>query len=773
MISFSTGLVNVEQFRARFPFVVLRSRQETPVHLFTAELRTRNSSYWKLVESLGSIAVPILREESAKKWDTIVNFHVHPLMETISVKAQELAISFMGSWMFKLPDLLEWSDRGVDYRALLATNWDPLVGAFSNWEAKDEAVPVEFVLRTPPGEDIIQILQSFPRVVRPTRTAFGYATKTKFASSSKTGFVSRIRGNLIARVKGFAADPNYLTLVLKYKGKKVILVARPLHLLETIDPVSCKARMPVGGRMIGFGGAAKSMAPEGPTAISGPVHEIKISYPAERFDSRTHQILSHALQLLIPEDVLEEMLRSFSQGSSFYLWRLNGKDKAVEFLRQWYLAKRLLTSAYTETADLEVSQNISGFHGRQRRYLENLLRQSGVNGAPFRDSWILYLNHGDAGNAISWDVLDVETQSKAAQVLRRYSEDFGELAALAFAAEQELERVANIDHVLKRMQHRLFDYSHMRTLFIESPGAFLQHLLAGASSDDAPQFDNWLQQRLQGNLMHKDCKPDSFYGSAYAQYTALVDYYDKKDINAAVPAVDEIKRFLLIASLPKGHLVRIRHEDDPYHSGLYQLIERLDLCSFLLQDANGLQLATDAPLHVVRRRFCLLSAALALGVASLHKCTARHSVSNGRAHRPPLQERCVMTAGFEDGDQVAHSSVQRQRFEFTSKDESTGVCTLKDNKGYLFQLRPDDPAPITIGRFSHQDKRLMTGTWALADPAFVYNTLLDSKPDLTVDFEVQHNIVQDCYSGTACVIRDERDLPISVKHATPGKPHAE
>ncbi|KAL8443452.1 hypothetical protein Emed_006807 [Eimeria media] len=911
------------------------------------KLRTPNSSYWTLVESLRSIAVPILRGESAQKWDTIVNFHIHPLLETISVKAQELAISSMGSWMFKLPNLLEWSDRGLDYRALLATHWDPLVGAFSNWEAKeelytkqglhwreaarmkqmyllflqqayrlsflqedsqhpllrpgtascmsqfvarleasgsprlkaildyvrlpkafftwelvnycflkmqdencanlpvyfssvsDEAVPVEFVLRTPPKEDAIRILQSFPKVVRPARTAFGYATKTKFASSSKTGLVERVRGNLIARVKkshgpklimevrGFAADPNYLTLVLKYKRQKVELVAKPLHLLETIDPVNCKARLSLGGRTNSFGEAAKSAESKGPPGTSAPVHEVKITYPAERFDSRTHQILSHALQLLIPDDVLEEMLRSFSQGSSSYIWRLNGKDKAVEFLRQWYLAKKLLSSAYTETVNLEVSQNISGFHGRQRKYLENLLRQSGVDGKPFRDSWILYLNHAHAGNPMSWDVLDVEAQSKADQLLRRYSADFGELAALAFATEQELERVAGLDHVLKRMQRRLFDYSHMRTLYIESPGAFLQHLLSRESSDEVPQFDNWLQQRLQGNLMHKDCKPDSFYGSAYAQYTALVEYYDKKDINAPVPAADEIKRFLLVASmyraqcaelfflaaslfvnspflmqsnldrimrkqthectsvlehkrlfcvmlvdlpdagLPKGHLVRIRHEDDPHHGGLYQLIERLDLCSFLLQDANGLQVATDAPLHVVRSKSCRFSAALAFAAAPLHKCAAKHSMPNGKAPRPVPLGLCVMTAGFEDGDQVAHSSVQRQRFEFTSKDESTGVCTLKDNKGYLFHLRPDDPSPITIGRFSQHDKRLMSGTWTLADPPFVYNTLMDSTPDLTVDFEVQHNIVQDCYSGLACVIRDDRDLPISVKYATP------
>lgn len=49
---------------------------------------------------------------------------------------QELAISLLGRYAHKLPSLLEWSDRDVDYKALIATNWEPLIRALSNWEAK-------------------------------------------------------------------------------------------------------------------------------------------------------------------------------------------------------------------------------------------------------------------------------------------------------------------------------------------------------------------------------------------------------------------------------------------------------------------------------------------------------------------------------------------------------------------------------------------------------------------------------------------------------------
>lgn len=125
-------------------------------------------------------------------------------------------------------------------------------------------------------------------------------------------------------------------------------------------------------------------------------------------------------------------------------------------------------------------------------------------------------------------------------------------------------------------------------------------------------------------------------------------------------------------------------------------------------------------------------------------------------------------AGFEDGDQVCHRSVLRRRFEFTDKDETTGVFSIKDKNAYQFKLRPIEKTPITIGRFSQQGKRLRSGTSMLADPRSAYSTLLDLKPNFIVEFEVEHNFVQDCYSGLACVVRDDRDLPITVHHAMPG-----
>lgn len=51
---------------------------------------------------------------------------------------QELTISLLRHSASKLPNVLEWSSRYVDYRALIATNWDPLVKALSNWEARGE-----------------------------------------------------------------------------------------------------------------------------------------------------------------------------------------------------------------------------------------------------------------------------------------------------------------------------------------------------------------------------------------------------------------------------------------------------------------------------------------------------------------------------------------------------------------------------------------------------------------------------------------------------------
>lgn len=61
------------------------------------------------------------------------------------------------------------------------------------------------------------------------------------------------------------------------------------------------------------------------------------------------------------------------------------------------------------------------------------------------------------------------------------------------------------------------------------------------------------------------------------------------------------------AGLPRGHLVRIHPQDDRDHSGVYRMLERLDRCAFLLEDANGIQVTTDASLHIVRSTWLLIA----------------------------------------------------------------------------------------------------------------------------------------------------------------------
>lgn len=41
---------------------------------------------------------------------------------------------------FKLSGYLENANRDVDYRDILLSNWDLLIGALRNWEAKGKAV---------------------------------------------------------------------------------------------------------------------------------------------------------------------------------------------------------------------------------------------------------------------------------------------------------------------------------------------------------------------------------------------------------------------------------------------------------------------------------------------------------------------------------------------------------------------------------------------------------------------------------------------------------
>lgn len=65
----------------------------------------------------------------------------------------------------------------------------------------DEALPVEFLLRSVPNGRDLETLQSFPRGVRPLRKAFGYAEKDRVAAYHRKGFFARLWINPITRLK--------------------------------------------------------------------------------------------------------------------------------------------------------------------------------------------------------------------------------------------------------------------------------------------------------------------------------------------------------------------------------------------------------------------------------------------------------------------------------------------------------------------------------------------------------------------------------------------
>ncbi|XP_026192221.1 uncharacterized protein LOC34621907 [Cyclospora cayetanensis] len=814
LIRFSTDKIDVAKFKKKFPFAFGQKHTETIAHAFTEEMRKPGTPYYKALHSLQSIALPILAGHCANHWDTIVNSQVYPLMQGISVKAQELSISLMKHYALKLPSLLEMSNRDVDYRAFIATNWGPMVGALSNWEAKDElysshglhwrsacrikqmyllflqqvgtisflqreaqfptlrsghgscmsqfvarlqksgspmlkaildrvnlpqffltwelvhkclldiddqacsrlpvyftslsdtrltlsisdeAVPLEFELLEPPSMRIVNALKSFPKTVRPERSAFGYAGKMRLAVYPRGGLFTRIRNSVITRtqqllspfltlsslagqawrlllqrlkkshgpkivlsVKQTPGLPGCVAVVLRSKRKVVELRVRPLHLLQGIDPMNCAARR-------------------------GPFPTM--------------------------------------DGMPFQLAGARGIKDTINYIKEWHRAKKLLKAAYQEANDLEIQQDLSPSHSEDRRDLEIMLKRNGVNGMPFKESWALILNSTDGMMNIRWEVLDLDASSDQEMIVKAYGQEFGNMAALAVAADEELKASVELDHVLRRMKNRLFDYSYKQTLYLESPGAFLQQFLMKGDEQDVAAFEQWLLRRLQGNFRGKTCRAESFYGKAFAQYSDLVAYYDRKDPTAVVPDLEEAKRFLLIISLPKGHLIRIKREDDSTHSGVYKLVERIDRCTFLLEDANGIQVTTDGILHTVR--------------------------------------------SFEDGDQVSHEYVQRRRFSLTEANGPSGVCTIRDRNGYQFKLRSTETTPICVGHFSHHSTRLQGGLYSLSDPKAAYNSLMDAKANYVVEMEIEQTIMQDCYSGLSCVVRDDRDLPIKVHYAIP------
>lgn len=85
------------------------------------------------------------------------------------------------------------------------------------------------------------------------------------------------------------------------------------------------------------------------------------------------------------------------------------------------------------------------------------------------DSWIVILNCSEGGKDKRWEVLDLNAENGENVVVKQYGGDFGELAALAYAAEMELKLVAGVDHVLNRMQRSLFDYARQSKRGLTDP----------------------------------------------------------------------------------------------------------------------------------------------------------------------------------------------------------------------------------------------------------------------------------------------------------------
>ena len=132
-------------------------------------------------------------------------------------------------------------------------------------------------------------------------------------------------------------------------------------------------------------------------------------------------------------------------------------------------------------------------------------------------------------------------------------------------------------------------------------------------------------------------------------------------------------------------------------------------------------------------------------------------------------KNCVVATEFEDGDQISHQFLLRRQYKLTAKDVTTGVCKIRDRHSYQFELHPGETSPITTGKFADQGSKLTEGSWVLSDAKAAYNTLLELKTNYLTDIELERSIVQDCYTGLACIIRDERDLPVKVHYAIPGR----
>lgn len=176
----------------------------------------------------------------------------------------------------------------------------------------------------------------------------------------------------------FMNEPRYLVVALTYKGQKVEVVARPLHMLQRIDPVNCEAVQRTPVYLNYFDEPESNLRRRGGRQLSSPANRVQISYPGKVLNTRARKMLSHILQLLFPKPLVQEMLRGFRRGSDTYVLSLGDMNETIECLRQWHRAKKLLYSVYPEASGLEITQHISERHDEDRKHLENLLKRSEV-----------------------------------------------------------------------------------------------------------------------------------------------------------------------------------------------------------------------------------------------------------------------------------------------------------------------------------------------------------------------------------------------------------
>lgn len=176
------------------------------------------------------------------------------------------------------------------------------------------------------------------------------------------------------KIKAFKETPEFLTIILQAKSKVVKLVGRPLHMLQRIDAFQCEAAKQMKSYLNYFQEDENAVKREGTPWEGLPANRVEVSYASDKLSPRTRTTLSHILRLLFPQNVVGTILERFSNGESFQLTTAGGMQGTINFLREWYLTKKLLRSAYPEARDLDIQQDISEWHNPSRRNLEEMLR---------------------------------------------------------------------------------------------------------------------------------------------------------------------------------------------------------------------------------------------------------------------------------------------------------------------------------------------------------------------------------------------------------------